>query len=376
MDKIKVLHIMGGIMKRGGTEMFIMNYYRHMNKERYQFDFIQIGSGKGVFDDELLAFGSKIYYIPDKYRHPVLFTRELYKILSSGEYKIVHSEMDAMSSWPLLIAKICRIPVRIAHSHNTKIQSNNIVKIFINSISKIILPYVASDYFACGEDAGKWLFGNKNIKNGRVKIINNAISINDFKFNIEKRNVIRNKLGIDNKLVLGHIGRFNDQKNHRFLIAVFNEVHKVNSDTCLLLVGDGELRHSIEKLVHSLNLQDDIIFLGQIDFVNEIYNALDVFVLPSKFEGQPIVMIEAQTNGVQSIVSNSVPMGDLSINYQVCSLNEKPEVWANTISKMNKSHDEDAYLQMIKLGYDIDDQAKRLEDIYQILLSEQEIGKC
>lgn len=364
MDKIKVLHILGGPMGRGGTESFIMNYYRNMDHDRIQFDFIIQGNKKGIFDDELIELGSKFYYLPYKSKHPIKYIIGLNNIFQNEHYKIVHSEMDSMGTWPLLQAKMCKIPVRIAHSHNTKVQTDNFIKKSINELSKYILRYIATDYFACGKDAAIWLFGKRYYQNNKIKIINNAIDLEKFSFNKNKREYLRNKFKVNGIKVIGHIGRFCEQKNHSFLIDVFYEYHKMNSSSCLVLIGSGVLKQFVEKKVCDLGLSDNVIFLGEIDNPQDMYNMFDLFLFPSLYEGLAIVMIEAQANGVPCLVSNTITKELMLSNVKDMSLDSEPEIWAKKIDSCVRNVDLDAEALLRKNGYDINIEAKKLEKLY------------
>ena len=207
---VKVLYINGNIMKRGGIEMFMMNYFRHIDKSKVHIDFLVHGNENGVFDDEIIAAGSRIFHVPTKSKHPLTYQRELRKLFKSEYFDIVHSHLDAMSGWALKIAKECGVPIRIAHSHNTDYLTTNRIKRAINDYWKKQIPQYATYLFACSQMAGEWLFG----KNSKFKIVNNAIELERFHYNEEIRNCIRKENNWDEMFVIGHIGRFDYQKNH------------------------------------------------------------------------------------------------------------------------------------------------------------------
>lgn len=332
--QIRVAHILGK-MVGGGVEAFIMNYYRHIDKEKVQFDFIIDSDSTVVPREEIEKLGGRIIEIPP-YQHIFKYTKELKKVLKENKYKIVHSHLNSLSVFPLYCAWTVKVPVRIAHSHSTtnkKEWKKNLIKRILKPFSKVF----ATDYFACSEHAGSWLFGNKTFNEGKVTLIYNAIDVEKFRFNNETRSRIRKELNIDDKYVLGHVGRFVKQKNHEFLIEIFNEVHKQNSSAVLLLIGDGPLESNIKQKVKELNLEEQVYFLGVRDNVNEYMQAMDVFVFPSLYEGLGIVAIEAQCSGLRCICSTEVPL-EVKVSEQVC-FNSIDDInsWKNDILTENTS---------------------------------------
>ena len=286
-EPIRIAQIMGKWLG-GGVESVVMNYYRHMDRTKIQFDFICDEDSTNIPYEEIEKMGGKVILIPP-YQKVIKYHKELKKILKNGNYKIVHSHINTLSVFSLFAAKCAGVPVRIAHSHSTtnkKEFKKNIMKQILRPFSKLF----ATDYMCCSELAGRWLFGNKEYDKGKVYLLNNAIDVDKFKFDENIRNAKRQELNIDdNTLVIGHVGRFVEQKNHRFLIDVFNEVHKQKSNSVLLLVGQGPLMHEIKEKVKKLGLENYVLFLGQRNDTNELYQAMDLFVLPSLYEGLPVV---------------------------------------------------------------------------------------
>lgn len=372
MEPIRILYVNGGIMSRGGIESYMMNYYRNLDRDKIQIDFIVHGFEKGVYDDEIKLMGGRIYNVPVKSKDYIGNIKALRKIFLSGQYKIVHSHMDAMSTVVLKEAKKCGIPIRIAHSHNTQHLTNSRLKFILNEYARKNIKKYATHLFACSEDAGKWLFGKKSFDDGKVKIINNAIDLNKFKFDIIKRQKIRNELGIKDEFVIGHVGRFDYQKNHSFLLDIFKGVLEKLPKSKLILVGDGHLKNEIFNKIKKLNIKDNVIILGLRDDVNEIINAFDIFILPSLFEGLGIVGVEAQTNGLQCVLSDVIPKEiRITENVEFISLNENPEVWVEkvvSISKKNNERQENS--ELLKFcRYDINTEAKKLQKLYFDLLN-------
>lgn len=360
---IRIAHVIGK-MVGGGVESFIMNYYRKIDKEKIQFDFIIDSDSTVVPREEIEKLGGKIIEIPP-YQQIFKYIKELRKVFRNSNYKIVHSHLNVLSVFPLFCAYMEKIPVRIAHSHSTtnKLEwKKNILKNLLKPFSKVF----ATDYFACSEHAGRWLFGDKAFEQGKVTIIHNAIDTNKFKYNEETREKIRKELGINDKFVLGHVGRFVQQKNHEFLIDVFSEVHKENEKAVLLLIGDGPLEEKIREKVKKLELLDSVYFLGIRDNVNEIMQAMDVFVFPSLYEGLGIVLVEAQTSGLSCVVSTDVPK-EVKITNKInfVSLDEDIRIWKkNVLDKLYKENSKHEFIDDFLKEYDINKEVKKLEKIY------------
>lgn len=370
MEMIRILYVNGGPLARGGIESYMMNYYRNFDRSKIQIDFVSIGLQRGAYDDEIESLGGKIYYIPKKSKNYFAYIKALRKIFKSTKYKIVHTHMDAMGSTVLKEAKKCNIPIRIAHSHNTQHLTNNFIKFKINEYARKNINKYATNMFACSEEAGRWLFGDKEFENGTVEIIKNAIEIDKFIFNEAKREFFRSKYKIlDDEIVIGHIGRFDYQKNHRFIIEFFYELSKINEKYRLMLVGDGRLKQEVIESIKQMGIEDKINILNACDNINEIYNVFDIFVLPSKFEGLGIVAIEAQVNGIPCVLSDKVPKeSKISENVKFLRIDNK-ELWVNTIeeiaeSKLLRDYDIE---RSINLGYDIKVEAQKLQNKYILL---------
>ena len=268
----------------GGVESVVMNYYRNIDKSKVQFHFICDEDSTDIPYDEIEKLGGKVIVVPP-YQKLFKYQKELYKIFKENNYKIVHSHINALSVFPLRIAKKAGVPIRIAHSHSTsnkKEWKKNILKMILRPFSKLY----ANNYFACTEYAGKWLFGKKVVERKELNVINNAIDLKKFEFNENIRKALREKLGIkDDTLIIGHVGRFMKQKNHEFLIEVFNEVYKKNQNTLLILIGQGPLLSEIKQKAINLNIEDKIRFIGQVTDVEKYYNIMDIFLFPSIYEG-------------------------------------------------------------------------------------------
>ena len=378
MPQIKVLNIMGSIFRYGGTESFVMSYYRNIDRTQIQFDFVVHGFEKGVYDDEINSLGGKIYQVPVKSKDYSGNIRELKKITGSGEYQIIHTHNDAMGMIALKIAKKYGLPVRIANSLNTDHQTTNKIQYTLNEYARKRIKKYATHLTACSGLAGSWLFGEDAVNNNQVRIFKTAIDFDEFCYNEEKRNKLRTLYGIQDNLVIGHVGRFSEQKNHMFLLDIFKEIHNINPKAKLLLAGFGHLQEQIENKINALGLNDYVTMLGQISGTSEIMNAFDIFILPSLYEGQPVVLTEAQANGLQCYISGTVTK-EVDIfkstdSYKLVSflsLNDSPEKWAETICNQ---YDEKISRKISKeifssTGYEIKEAAKGLQDFYTTSLS-------
>lgn len=268
----------------GGVESVVMNYYRNIDKSKVQFHFICDEDSTDIPYDEIEKLGGKVIVVPP-YQKLFKYQKELYKIFKENNYKIVHSHINALSVFPLRVAKKAGVPIRIAHSHSTsnkKEWKKNIVKNILRPFSKLY----ANKFFACTKHAGEWLFGKKIIERKELNVINNAIDLKKFEFNEKTREDLRKELGIkEDTLIIGHVGRFMKQKNHEFLIEVFKELIKKNDNSILMLIGQGPLLNDMKQKVRDLKIEDKVKFMGQVTDVEKYYNIMDVFLFPSIYEG-------------------------------------------------------------------------------------------
>ncbi len=360
---IRVAQIMGK-MENGGVESVVMNYYRHIDRTKIQFDFIVDDDSSCPQEPEILSLGGKVIRIAP-YQNIIANMRDLKRTFSENQYKIVHAQLTTMSVFSLAVAEKCGVPVRICHGHNTACKGEtkkNVMKYMLRPFAKMF----ATHYFTCSDYAGKWLFG-KNIGNNRqYRVIRNAIDVDKFRFNPQMRAEVREELGIQNKFVIGHIGRFVYQKNHDFLIDIFLQVYKRNRNSVLLLVGEGPLMEDIKQKVHRLHLDSAVRFLGVRQDAYRLYQAFDVFLLPSRYEGLPVVGVEAQTNGVSCIMTNKITSETkiLDSTYFM-SYDNSAYKWADMVIRSADGYVRcDTSGDMIQAGFSIQNEAKRLCNFY------------
>ena len=361
---IRVAQIMGKWFG-GGVEAVVMNYYRNINRNKIQFDFICDSDSTDIPYDEIKKLGGRVILIPP-YQKLFKYHRMLKKVLKEGNYKIVHSHINTLSVFSLWAAKRAKVPIRIAHSHSTtnrKEKKKNLLKQILRPFSKLF----ATNYMCCSELSGRWLFGNKEYDKGKVYLLNNAIDLDKFKYDEKLRNKKRIELNIkDDTLVIGHVGRFVEQKNHRYLIDIFNEIHKKNNNSLLLLAGQGPLMDEMMNKVHNLGLDDYVKFLGQRKDANELYQAFDLFLLPSLYEGLPVVGIEAQATGNLCFLSDSMTNETKILDStKFMSLSDSPLQWTNNIlNDLKKYKKHDTKEEVSKYGFNIKKEAIKLESKY------------
>ena len=360
-NQLRIAHIIGKWVG-GGVEAVVMNYYRHIDRNKIQFDFICDEDSTRIPYDEINALGGRVILVPP-YQKVFKYQKELIKVFKENKYKIVHSHINTLSVFPLRAAKKAGVPVRIAHSHST----TNKKELKKNILKQLLRPFsrkYATDFMCCSEYAGRWLFGNKLYNQGKVYLLNNAIDIDRFVFNEEIRKKKRAELGIsEDTFVVGHVGRFVEQKNHDFLIDIFKSIYEQKRNSTLILVGEGPLFDEIKKKVYSLNLESRVLFLGQRNDINELYHVMDFFLLPSLYEGFGMVLLEAQVNGLNCIVSKYVPEEAIIEKEKVrvakdFSIGEW-DFTSNHFSNMDRIVSLDKYSSL-----EVNNQVKLLEDIY------------
>lgn len=367
MDKpIKIL-IIGMHDKIGGVETFLMNYYRNIDRNKVQFDFISIYD-KLCFEDEIKNLGGRVYKICSEKRNPIKYCSQLKKIIKENNYEIVHINMlSAANILPVIVAKKQKVKHIIIHSHNSNTPAGLLRKI-LNTLNKPFL-HLGTDFFACSNLAGEWLFGIRFLKKHQLKIINNAVEVDEYKFNSEIRESVRRELKCENKFIIGHVGRFSYQKNHDFLIDVFYEVQKEDKNAVLLLIGEGELKDQIQEKVKKLNIQKNVIFLGTTNKVQDFLQAMDLFVLPSRFEGLPVVGIEAQASGTKCLFSSNITK-ETKIVENTEFLDMNIQDWKKEI--LNCKNTSKSYDNAIDDKYNIKVAAKELEKKYINMAEETE----
>lgn len=355
-----------GRMDAGGAETFLMKIYRNLDRNKYQMDFCVSDSKKGKYENEILLLGGKIFHTVPKTKSPFKSFLSLQKIIKVNRYKyVMRISQHSLSGIELLAAKLGGAEKLIFRSSNTNTCGGKLNQ-YLHKLMlplTILLPNVK---IAPSSEAGKFMFG-KNMKN--VCILPNALNTHAFSFDSKTRNEYRKKFNLDKKIVIGHIGRFSNQKNHSFLINVFREIKKIKKDSVLILIGEGELKEKIQRIIKDYCLEDSVLLLGVRDDIPELLFCMDGFLFPSFYEGMPNTVIEAQTTGLPCLVSDSITSEVRIVDKFVMfkSLEEDCSCWAKCMLDMienNKNYDRKSNSKIIKdKGYDIADIAKYFEKI-------------
>ena len=369
-EKVKVLYFVDRL-RHGGIQQLILEILKHMDKEKVQIDLVVFDDGETYpLEEEVKKLGINFYKLDGWIKSPFSYIKQK-KVMDKfykehHDYKVVHLHSSSKNFFVLREAKKYGIPVRIAHSHNIGFQTKNKVKILIGNILKNALIKNSTNYFACSKLAGEWLFGDEITKSDKFKVIHNAVEYDKFKFNSEVRQNIRKELNIsDDCILFGNVGRFTNQKNHTFLIDIFNEIHKLNANTKLILIGIGEKEEEIKQKVKDLEIEKDVIFAGFRKNVNEFMSVMDAFLMPSLYEGLPVVGVEAQAAGLPCFMSKDVITDEVKITSGVhfIPLEKSAKKWAEEIlnSDLERKNTEE---ELKEAGYFIDDMARSLAEYY------------
>lgn len=371
-EPIRILQI-GMSSNKGGIETYLMRQFEHVDHDKVMYDFVNNDSNHDmVFSEQLKKNGGKIYRIKSRRSNPLLHYWQWVCLLVKVHKKYQGIVLNASSDlyiFPLLAAVFLRIPLRIMHSHTTgyEIQVGWARKI-LSRIHRKLLPYCCTHYFACSIKAGKWMYGEKR----PFTVIHNAIDSALFRFDRAKRMQVRKKLEIGEcQFVMGHVGRFCYPKNHLFLIDIFYTFHEKYPNSILLLIGNGELQFlkKVQDKVSTYKLHDSVLFLGERDDIPDLMQAMDCFVLPSRFEGLPVVGIEAQAAGLLCFFSANITreVGITSSAYFI-SIESEAKLWAGNIAEHIFDSRKDTKEEIVAAGYDIQQEAKRVEYLYEELL--------
>ena len=356
-----------GKMNSGGKKNLVMEYYRHIDRTKLQFDFICDSDSNAIPVDEIKSLGGKIYLITP-YQNILKNIADMREIFKKNNYKIVHGYNNTLNVFAMLAAKQANVPVRINESISMGSNSGD----WKNGIKKILKPFnklFATNFMANGEVCGRWQFGDKLFDEGKVAVYKTVIDTIKNDYDPIVREETRRRLGLENSLVIGHIGRLTEQKNTLFLIDIFNEIQKKEPRARLLLVGDGNLKEKMLRKINEYGIENKVVYLGRTEDIQGLYNAMDCFVLPSIYEGLPVVGVEAECHGLPMFFSTAVPREsspckDLGL---FVDLQESPTEWADVVLShtISLSCKRTGRVKEIKdVGFDSKDQANRLLDYY------------
>ena len=357
--EIRILHILDSLSISSGVANVILNWHRNIDRTKIQFDYLCFKDITPNFEEEIKSLGGKFYKLPyPSLKNPWIFIKTVRDFFKTNKYSIIHSHVTQMNFFFYPIAHYYGVKNIIQHSHATKWSGK-----FLNGLRNKFLFFWVRPFIdkklACSNLAGRFLLKDNYI------VINNGIDLKIFKFNQTIRNKIRKELNIENKFVVGHVGRFSQEKNHNFLVDIFNEINKKNRNSALLLVGDGPLNKEIEQKINKLNLANDVIFTGIKNNVSDYYQAMDVFVLPSFQEGLGLSVIEAESLGVPCFISDEVPDEAMICNTTKICLNKSSKEWSEIILEKIKNFKRKDCSNLIKdVGYDIKETTMKIENIY------------
>ena len=370
MKPVRVLHITEEL-SAAGIESFIMNIYRRIDKSKVQFDFLVLRNQNEFYDDEIKSLGGVKYTISPKSSNILCRVYEesylVERFLKNNHYDIVHVHYTTPLRAPLLKGiKNANVNTRIYHSHSAYVLGKSRLKLFIYSYMSKKITKHATHYFACSNAAGEWIFEEKIVKEGKVKVIYNGIDTNRFAYEPQKRSNIRKELGVTSEFLIIHTGRFTEQKNQHFIVEVFAEFLSMNPQSRLLLLGKGELEDSVRKQIQQLGVEDKVFMLGVKSNVEDYLSAADLYIMPSLYEGLPVAAVEAQCSGLPCILSSNITKEvKLTDAVEFLSLESSKSQWCDAIkSKMYKTRS-DCSLSVKKQGYDVQEVSNRLQDFYE-----------
>ena len=365
--RLRVLQV-GMTRNLGGIETYLIEQFRHLDKSTIDYDFVNItGEYSICYEDEILASGSKIFKVVSRHKNPLLHYWQWFNILlqNKGVYDVIVLNTNSLEYvFPLVLGKIFGIPVRVIHSHNSGFENKQgLARRLLVGMNKKLLAWSANLRFACSQFAGQWMF-----KDNPYHVIYNAIDIHKYDADLKVREETRNALGLHTELTLLHVGRFSYQKNHSFLLDIFKEVHAIQPDSVLLLVGDtteeSEFLTEVKRKIKEYGLANAVRLLGRRDDVNKIMQAADVLVMPSFFEGLTVVGIEAQASDLPLLLSDTVTKElELLPSTQFISLEAGPTAWAEAIVNSKQHNRQSRYEELKVAGYDIENETERVEKL-------------
>ena len=363
MSKIKVLWIITGGLRRNGICVSQLEYAKRLNKDKFSLDVLAVHNNSEDMIDEYKKAGCNVITLYDRRKNLFKYMSELKTLIKKEKYDVIHTfGSSALMGIELGIAKKCGVKVRIAHSRNTTCDRK--------VLEKILRPNFNRSYnyaLACGNDAGDWLFDDK-----KYVVLHNGKDLKKYSFNEKNRKIIREKYHIEDKIAFGHVGNFNNQKNHTFLIDIFYEISKKYDNAVFFLMGTGDKMDEIKEKVSQLKLNDKVFFLGSVNNVEEIIQGMDIMLFPSLFEGLPNVVIEWQAAGLPCILSDKITeecaVCDL---VKFVSIEQGVDKWIDVLNTINVYNDAErkemssyACKMLIKNSFEIEENVSKLEKIY------------
>ncbi len=363
--KIRIIHFLYGLTN-GGIESVLLNYFSRFNLKDYSLAVVVQSKADENCIAKFEKLGFKIYNVGSK-KNLIKYVKNVIKVIKCEKPNIIHSHMNYSNFFPLMIAKLMKVPNRISHSHvaSKKLSLKEKILRYLNRL-------VATDYMACGIEAAQTLFGMKNYENNKVYILNNAIDYDEYKFNLMARKKIRKELNIlDDEILIGHVGRLEPQKNHDFIIDIFDCCYKSNNKYKFLLVGSGRLKQEIISKIESKNLKDRVIMLEKRNDVKDLLSAMDIFILPSLREGLTLAGLEAQASNLPCLFSDTITKeGDINHNIKYLSITNGPLIWQEQINNITiKNRNKNNKDNFKKHGFDINEEAYKLDNYYRSMIT-------
>lgn len=357
--------IIAGVLHSGGKRNLIMEYYRHIDRSQVQFDFICDSDSNGIPEEEIKALGGRVYKVAP-YKKIIPHLKETYKILKENQYVVMHAFDNTLNIFPMFLGRIAGVKLRISESISKG--DKNEKKTFAKYALRPFSYWFTNCYMANSIDCGIWQFGKKAYNKGEICIFKTVINTDENAFNNKLRESTRDKFGWTNKVVYGFIGRYVPQKNPIFLIDVFNEIAKQQENVILVLIGFGELEREMHDRIQRYGIADKVVDLGRRDDIRQFYNAFDAFLLPSLYEGMPVVGIEAQCTGLPIFFSKNVTEETTASELaHYIGLEESPDIWADKIIKVtnNNMPKRRSYAEEVKKnGFDSKNEAIRMQKFY------------
>ncbi len=352
---VKRLLCIVGSMNAGGAETFLMKLYRNLDKKKYQMDFAVAVQEKGYYDDEIIAMGGKIFHITPKSQGFFKNFSSMVRLVRNEKYKyVLRTSQHSLSALELFAAQLGGAKVRIFRSSNSNTTTGRGKDLMLHKICRFMPRVFANVKIAPSTAAAEFMYGKNCIERKKAFLVHNAIDLNVYKYNSENVDKIRREFNLEDKFVVGHVGRFNQQKNHKFLLEIFKKIKEKNNNAVLMLVGTGELKNQIDDKIEEMGISDSVIFTGVRSDVPDLLSAMDVFVFPSLYEGMPNVVIEAQATGLPCIIADTITKeADITglVNYM--SLQTSAKEWAEKVGKSINTERVDTKENFIKNGYDI-----------------------
>lgn len=362
----RILCVVGG-MNTGGAETFLMKIFRKLDREKYHMDFCVSSDKEGYYDKEILASGGKIFHTTPKTKGSIKSFMSLRRIVKENDYKCVMRVSQHSLSCMELVAAKCGGAKRVVFRSSNSGTGGGKVNRFLHKAFAFMPKYIPDVCIAPSTEAAEFMFGKSNVKKGKVHLLKNAIEVDNYLYNENKREELRKELNLEGKFVVGHIGRFANQKNHKFLIDVFYEISEKCENAHLVLVGDGDLKNEIEDKVKSLNLNDKVTFLGVRSDVADLLSVFDVKLFPSFFEGMPNTVIEAQASSLRCVIADTITKeANITGLVDYLSLDLPASKWADKVLEYKNYERKDSKQIkdiFIREGYDISSVANEFANL-------------